>query len=124
MSTERIRVAVVDDDAGSAEVLAQLLELEGFEADAFSNATDALSHSASLDIVVTDLHLGDESGIALCRALLARRSDLIVIVMSGSGENEHNATAAGARTFLLKPIDHDDLAAPIRGLIDDAHATR
>ncbi len=118
VTEEQIRVLVVDDDADSADVLARLLTLEGMATSACVSSEDALEGAADVDVVVTDINLGRSSGIVLCRRLLELHERLVVIAMSGIAEHAAAATEAGARAFLLKPIDHLQLAEQIRALSD------
>jgi two-component system response regulator HydG len=52
------------------------------------------------------------SGLDLCRAALAKRPDLVVVVMTGFGSLEHavGAMHSGAYDFITKPVSMDALA--------------
>ncbi len=78
---------------------------------------EALAHLDSEDfsILLVDIHMEGMSGLDLCRAALAKRPDLVVVVMTGFGTLEHaiGAMRAGAYDFVTKPVSMDGLALTI-----------
>ncbi len=69
--------------------------------------------------LVVDIHMDGKSGLDLCRAALAKRPDLPVIVMTGFGTVEHavGAIRAGAYDFVTKPISMDALSITLERAI-------
>jgi FixJ family two-component response regulator len=115
-------VFVVEDDAGTREALAVLLETEGYAVAAFSCGADFLE---ALPVeprgcVVLDIGLPGFSGLDVQRMLAERGSGLPIIFLTGIGDVP-KATAglkAGAVDFLEKPVDSDVLLEAIRRGLD------
>ena len=86
--------------------------------------TDALAAARrlgdALDVLVTDLNMPRRGGEDLIRALRAERPGLPVVVVIGSapfGGAEalrRHAGGDGPLLLLLKPPDHEELAAALR----------
>jgi len=78
---------------------------------------EALAYLDSEDfsVLLVDIHMEGMSGLDLCRAALAKRPDLVVVVMTGFGTLEHaiGAMRAGAYDFITKPVSMDALALTI-----------
>lgn len=83
-----------------------------------SSGHQACEVSAALvpDVVVTDLHLPDQSGIALARDL--RRSDpharVLILAPLGPESVVHQAVAAGASGYALKGQSPEAIVGAIR----------
>lgn len=109
-------VLVVDDNADAAEVLALLIETEGFEVSTAGTLAEARALIASHRpaIVLLDLHLPDGSGLALLAELKTdpATAGTRVIVLSGllGDEVQAQARALGAEGFLAKPFGHETLS--------------
>jgi len=76
--------------------------------------------SYDVDVVFMDIHLGEESGIALTRELLSKYPDIKVIALTISeGIGLFNEMiAAGASGFLLKNIKDGDLENAINAVME------
>jgi len=76
--------------------------------------------SYDVDVVFMDIHLGEESGIALTRELLSKYPDIKVIALTISeGIGLFNdMIAAGASGFLLKNIKDGDLENAINAVME------
>jgi signal transduction histidine kinase len=110
-SQRRVRVLVVDDDPVMRELATARLDEAEFEAIPASNGSEALGllRARKFALVITDLDMPGMSGFDLIRAL---RSDTAiaatpVIVITGSDKSDaiDLAFAAGATSFLAKPIN-------------------
>jgi len=68
------------------------------------------------DVVLLDLRLPDQPGLAVCREILKRRSSTRVLILTSATDerNVHDAVAAGAQGYLLKESDTASLAGAIR----------
>jgi DNA-binding NarL/FixJ family response regulator len=117
-----IRVVLADDHPmyryGVAAVLTDVpgLELVG-QADSGA-ALLAMVRDAPPDVVVTDLRMPDLSGIEVTRSLHADHPELpvLVLTMHDDDESVYGAMRAGARGYLLKGADSDELVTTIRTL--------
>ena len=118
-----LRILVIDDDPSAARALRRLLTLEGHVVHLAGSLADAeeIACSEPLDVVVADLQLGAESGLAAPRRLgeAARRNGRAVpaaIVLSGYDRDSDLAqtTAAGFVEHLAKPVDGQALLVAVQ----------
>jgi DNA-binding NarL/FixJ family response regulator len=111
----------VDDHPVFRLGMAGLLNsLDGIEVRAQA-ATAAEAHAVvddSIDVVLMDLHLGDDSGIETTRDLLRRLPDakVLVITMQEDDESVVAAVRAGARGYLLKGASPDEVERGVRAV--------
>ena len=113
-------ILVVDDDAGIRDLLAEYLVQQGF---AVATARDGreldvrLSEAAPA-LVVMDLMLPGEDGLALTRRIKAGR-DCPVIMLSARGEDVDRIVGleVGADDYLAKPFNPRELLARIRAVL-------
>ncbi|HET8796490.1 MAG TPA: sigma-54 dependent transcriptional regulator, partial [Thermoanaerobaculia bacterium] len=106
-------VLVVDDDAGIRESAALALRKAGYrvlEADSAPAALQTLrDHRA--DVVVSDIYMPGDDGLALLQAITERRDPPPVILITARGSVETTALAhrIGAFDYLAKPFDLSEL---------------
>jgi two-component system response regulator AtoC len=108
------RVLVVDDDREMCELTETGLSQHGYVVHwrpSAAQALDAIDHE-DFGVLLADIHMDRMTGIELCRAALAKRPDLVVVVMTGLGSLDHaiSAMRAGAYDFVSKPISMSALA--------------
>jgi CheY-like chemotaxis protein len=105
-------VLVVEDSDDSREMLAQLLDLEGFNPITARHGKEALallSHTSPLpSAIIADLMMPVMDGWELCAQLRAdpRLADIPVIVLSAVADRGH---APHAVAVLRKPLNLDAL---------------
>lgn len=108
-----IRLLMVEDDPGVAEVTATFLRTEGFAVDLARNATEALTclQTHSYDVLLSDILMpGGISGIELARRVAVECPDVHIILSSGfPGEVE--ALRQTPWAFLPKPYTPGQLRA-------------
>jgi len=107
-------VLLVDDDASVRETLADLLEVGGFsivQAVDAASALEILRRGSAIDVLVTDLSMPGDDGIALIREARRIRSGLPAILLTGYAEQAAaTATIAGGHFRVLrKPVESDHL---------------
>lgn len=94
-------------------MLAALLRSSGFSVHCFNNAEDFLRQGADARpaCAVVDLHLPGMSGLQLHAKLHSDTPQLPVIVITGHGDvaTARAALLAGARDFLEKPVQPQEL---------------
>lgn len=109
-----MRVLVVDDYPGAAEVACVLLRLLGHEPLAAKTGAQALDRAASFepDVIVLDLGLPDVSGYDVARALRQRTGKQpFIAAMTGwsAPDDRVRSLAAGIDMHLPKPASADSL---------------
>lgn len=107
------RYLIADDDAVFRGRLARALRARGVEvAEAGSNdeAVDA-ARAFRPERAVIDLRLGEGSGLDLLGALRREHAQLESVVLTGYGSisTALEAVRRGARHYLTKPVDADDV---------------
>jgi CheY-like chemotaxis protein len=112
-------VLVVEDEPDTQDVLRVALEAEGYVVRVVGNGRDALKYlrsTAETCMIVLDLTLPGMTGRRLREVQLRDRSLawIPVIVVSGGIEAGLEARELGARSFVRKPIDVDELRATLR----------
>jgi PAS domain S-box-containing protein len=117
-----LSVLVVDDQADAREALRKALLGYGAEVVLADSATAAVAalDTAHVDVLVSDIGMPYEDGIALIGRLRAdsRRRDLPAIALTAHGreEDKARALAAGYQRHLTKPAELDALVQSIAEL--------
>ena len=113
MPSPRQQLLLVDDEEDALLELAELLEGEGFccfTATSVKLALQQLTQHPDIALVITDLRMPDESGIALIRRLREHtsRQHLPVIVISGNADMDDVSDLLRLQVldFFRKPIYH------------------
>jgi DNA-binding NtrC family response regulator len=110
-------ILVVDDDDALRLVLVGLLKQAGYSARAVPSAEKALEEvgKAPIDLVVTDVRMPGMDGMALLAALGKSVPELPVIMLSAHGTVPMavEAMKQGAKEFMLKPFDREEVIATI-----------
>ncbi|MGA7674605.1 MAG: response regulator FixJ [Rhizomicrobium sp.] len=118
------KVFVVDDDPDVRDSLAMLLESSGYAAQCYESAAAFLASESpnARGCLIVDIQMPDMTGLELQNQLVARRSPLAVVVMTGHGDIPIavQAMKAGAVDFLEKPFEDDVLLDSIRRALDRA----
>ena len=117
-----LRVLVVDDHPLFRIGVSTLLAAEpGIEVvgEAASGA-DAVASAAALqpDVVVMDLHLPDLSGIQATRHIVAANpgTGVLMLTMADESESVFAAMRAGARGYLLKDAEPDEIIRAVQAV--------
>src|SRR4051794_31218138 len=99
---------VVEDDRAEREALARVLRLESYDVLTASSPQEALRHLGQpVDVVISDLCMGPESGIDLLRVWRKERphTPFLMLTAFGTVDNAVTAMKLGAQDFLTKPVD-------------------
>jgi len=112
--TEQTRhLLLVEDELALREAVAEQLADRGYhveQADSGETAIERLADFA-FDIIITDLRLPGLDGSAVVEAAVERYPDIIAIVITGYGtvKDAVDAIRRGARDFVSKPFQIDEL---------------
>ncbi len=116
------RVLLVEDDEALRLTQSLYLQREGFEAIAAAGRRMAREHlqRGAFDVVVTDLRLGEESGIDVLRDAkeLQPGAEVLVITGYGSVQSAVEAMREGAYDYLAKPVDPEHLVRLLHKAIE------
>ena len=115
------RVLVVEDHEPERRAVSLILKSEGFTVFGSESADKAMGYiDENIDIVISDLNMGDVSGMDLLQLWKKKQPDTQFILVSGQA-TVHSAVEAmknGAFDYLTKPIIADELVLLIRRAID------
>lgn len=126
MSNAPIRVLLVEDDLGDADLLCELLELVGsarFQVTHSQRLSEAIRHLSQeiFDVVLLDLSLPDSNGLATVNQVCDRIPEVPIVILSGL-EDESLAIEAvqkGAQDYLVKgQFNNELLVRAIRHAIE------
>ncbi|CAN5787875.1 response regulator transcription factor [soil metagenome] len=117
-----IRAMLVEDHHLVRAAIGDTLRGAGFEVTAeAATAEEALMRMADArpDVILVDIELPGMNGIALVRELVARVPDVLIIVLTGSPDDDHLLTAmrAGASGYLTKDLSPQALVRAVRGAL-------
>ncbi len=121
------RILIVDDDLTFALMLRTWLSKRGFDAASVSSvaaAREALS-GKEYSLVLSDMRLPDEDGIALLEWMAREGIAVPAIVMTGYAEigNAVRSMKSGASDYIAKPVNPEELLRKIREALDKSLST-
>ena len=110
-----MKLAIVEDDINMRKSLEIALKgYDEFEVISFKNANDALKGiDDSVEIVVTDINMPKMDGIEFMKSL-DKECDFIVMTGNATLNKAVESLRLGAKDFLTKPFEIDDLIESIR----------
>lgn len=121
MQTPQKNILIVDDDLRMRELLQRYLDEQGFSVKAVSDSTEmnaAISQQAP-DLLVLDLMLPGEDGLAICRRLRGQGSTIPIIMLTARGDEVDRIIGLemGADDYLPKPFNPRELLARINAIM-------
>ena len=116
------RILIVDDDITFALMLRTWLSKRGFGVETASSVAAARKAlgGGGFSLVLSDMRLPDEDGIALLQWMAGAGITAPVIVMTSYAEiqNAVRCMKLGARDYVAKPVNPDELLKKIREALD------
>jgi two-component system response regulator AtoC len=111
-------ILIVDDDSVTCDLLCEVFEREGFEANSAQSGEAALSMLKTLevDVLVSDIRMKTKlDGLSLLDHVRRDHSTIPVVLMTafGSIETAIRAVKHGAFEYLSKPFDIDKMVATV-----------
>ncbi|MCD6061199.1 MAG: ompR [Moraxellaceae bacterium] len=115
------RILVVDDDVRLRNLLQRFLEEQGYTVRAVPDAVqmDRLLGRELFALMVLDLMLPGEDGMAICRRLRQAGNNLPIIMLTAKGADSDRISGleAGADDYLPKPFNPQELLARIKAVL-------
>lgn len=122
-----LTVLIVDDDREIRLLLAEYLNVNGYRAVVAEDggAMEREMDRLRIDLIVLDLNMPGEDGLALCRKLRVR-STIPVIMLTARSEPVDRILGLemGADDYLSKPFEPRELLARIRSVLRRSHSTQ
>ncbi|MCX7830861.1 MAG: sigma-54 dependent transcriptional regulator, partial [Acidobacteria bacterium] len=116
------KVLIVDDEKSMRDMLKILFEKEGFEAETAESGESALKLTSenTYDLVLSDIRMGNVSGLDLLREIKSDNNPPQVILMTAyaSTETAIEALKLGAIDYIIKPFDVNELIHRVKNAIE------
>ncbi len=113
-------ILLVEDNPDSLRPLTMSLSRLGYEVRPANSLQTALAaaENEGYDLILSDLELGDGTGLDLLRSMGPRRSaPAIALTGYGSEEDQKMCLEAGFEMHLIKPVETKQLGEAIRSII-------
>lgn len=121
MDAEKINVLVADDEDSLRITISAWLGDEGFEVQQTDNGLDAIKmvQSNDFDIALLDIKMPGANGLEVLRYIKKNSSSTEVVMMTGMSDVSMavEAMKLGAREYLTKPVDMEQLVPQLRSLL-------
>jgi two-component system phosphate regulon response regulator OmpR len=121
MQSQRQKILVVDDDLRLRDLLKRYLSEQGFAVDTVADAAamDRQLQRVRYDLMVLDLMLPGEDGLAICRRLRSADGALAIIMLTAKGDDVDRILGLemGADDYLAKPFNPRELVARIHAVL-------
>ncbi|MBI6630565.1 response regulator [Pontibaca salina] len=120
MSVPDAHLLIVDDDERIRSLLRKYLLRNGFLVTAARDSAHARRILAGLDfdLIVLDVMMPGEDGLALTRALRETRdTPILLLTARGETENRIDGLEAGADDYLAKPFEPKELLLRINAIL-------
>jgi len=118
MASKKPKILVVDDDKSICNLMRSVLEMEGYEHRIAMSGEEArrLIGLDRYDILISDIYLGDDSGLNLLAHMKQSNpiAEVIIMTAHGSVETAVNAVRNGAFDYVSKPFAVDDILEVLR----------
>jgi two-component system response regulator AtoC len=121
--TTQERVLIVDDEEQMRELLAKVLEKNGYQVTTAGDGGQALAllEKEPMDLVVTDVRMPGLDGMEALRAIKELSPEIVVIIMTafGSIDQAVQAVKEGAYDYINKPFKIDEILLTIKKALDE-----
>lgn len=116
-------IMIVDDSASLRQVVSIALRGAGYEAIEARDGQDALSklNGQKVHLIVSDVNMPNMDGISFVKAVKAlpayRFTPIVMLTTESQAEKKAQAQAAGAKAWVLKPFNPQQLLSVVQKLV-------
>ena len=125
IKAEQIRVLLVDDEVGFADILAKRLSKRNMDVTPAYTGTEAIQlvRKQDFDVAVLDLKMEEMDGIEVLKIFKKMDPNMVVIMLTGHGSQQaaKEGIELGAFDYLTKPCELEELLAKIREGYEERH---
>jgi two-component system OmpR family response regulator len=115
------KILMVDDDPGIRDVVSDFLGRHGYKVETAADAgeMERALERGPVDLIVLDVMLPGEDGLAICRRLTGSEVAPPIIMLSAMGEDTDRIVGLelGADDYLAKPCNPRELLARVRAVL-------
>ncbi len=115
-------ILIIEDDSLIRESMSEVLSMDHYNVEMAGSADEGFEKltKRKFALALVDMRLPDSGGIDILKKAKDRYPDLDIIMMTGFGtvETAVEAMKMGARDYLTKPINDDELRILIRRIFD------
>jgi class 3 adenylate cyclase len=121
--TERSKILVVDDTPHNVKLLADLLDIKGYDVATAASGAEALALLPGFDpdIVLLDVMMPGMSGYEVCQKIRdnpeTKLLPVVMVTALDAAEERIKGIEVGADDFLSKPINISELLARVHSLL-------
>jgi DNA-binding NtrC family response regulator len=122
------KILVVDDDAVARDLLVEALQKEGYQVESAADGAEAIERGGQVrfDLVLTDIRMGEVSGIDVLRAFKEQSPDTSIVLLTAFGcmEGAIDGIKRGAFDYLAKPFKKEEIQLVVRRSMEHARLLR
>lgn len=118
-------ILIVDDEAINLAILIELLEFDGYKSvdiEESPRRAVELYQKKDYDLVLLDINMPDLNGFEVMKLFdkidLALPPPVIILTALTDRDTKLRALKSGARDFLTKPFDHEEVLCRVTNLVD------
>ena len=117
------KILIIDDEPNLRRSLSLILQRNGYQVSSAGLGQDGLQmlDADPYDLVFLDIKLPDRSGMSILPEIRQKYSELPVLILTAHAtlETAIEAVRQGARDYLLKPIDPEQILARTREVLSE-----
>jgi len=117
MSTDPLRILIIDDEAAIRSILKRILESNNYKIKESGDGKSALTQITEFhpNLILLDLSLPDTTGLDVLKAIRKwTRVPVIILTVSDDEQTKVKLLDAGADDYLTKPFGENELLARVR----------
>ena len=116
------KILIVDDEPSIRRDLKEILEEVGHKVAEASNASQAINVeyiNFSPDLVTMDIEMPGMDGIKAVEKIITQDEKAKIIMVSTEGQKSNflNAIEKGAKSFIVKPFNKEDVLAKVEEVL-------
>lgn len=117
-----MKVLIVEDDTMTRKALEHRMKIDGYDVTTASDGIQALNllKESHFDVLLTDLHMPNFSGLDLIKQLrneLKSNIPVVMVTRVGLEETVLSAFELGADDYVTKPFSPDELSLRVKKAI-------
>ncbi len=118
------RILIIDDNPKNIQVLASILNQNGYDSEFALNGASGLNwlESEPFDLLLLDVMMPDEDGFEVCKTIRSnnRFKELPIIFVTAKADRESLVMGfeVGGDDYLIKPFDSKELLARLKNQIE------